>query len=136
MSLRTSKAGSSSCQCTTTLNGKQKETNNNVNAIHRQLRNYARGFPRGHWSFLGLGSEKNWCGTYTDRPDGSWDRTAEEMMENFSRSGHPISRASSAFTRGELRSKGEEKKSIHFNGSNENIDLLLGTVISANQLSI
>ena len=39
MSLRTSKEGSSSCQCTTTLNGKQKETKNNVNTIHRQLRN-------------------------------------------------------------------------------------------------
>ena len=38
--------------------------------------------------------------------------------------------------RGELRSKGEGKKSIHFNGSHENIELLLRTVISANQLSI
>ena len=38
VSLRTSKAGSSSCRCTTTLNGKQKETKDNVNTIHRQLR--------------------------------------------------------------------------------------------------
>ena len=29
-----------------------------------------------------------------------------------------------------------DKKSIHFNGSDENIELLLRTVISANQLSI
>ena len=28
------------------------------------------------------------------------------------------------------------KKSIHFNGSDENIELLLRTVISANQLSV
>ena len=53
-------------------------------------------------------------------------------MANFSRSGHPIFRASNAFERGSLRSKG----SIHFNGSNENIELLLRTVISATQLSI
>ena len=33
--------------------------------------NYARKFPRGHWSFLGPGSEEKWCGTHTDKPDGS-----------------------------------------------------------------
>ena len=48
----------------------------------------------------------------------------------------PIFRASSVSERGELRSKGGGKKSIHFNGSHENIELLLRTVISANQLSI
>ena len=89
----------------------------------------ARKFPRGHSSFLEYG-------TCTHKPDGSWDRMAEEMMANFSRSGHPIFRASSAFERGELRSKGGRKKSIHFNVSNETIELLLRTVISANQLSI
>ena len=98
--------------------------------------NYARKFLRGHWSFLRLGSEKKWCGTCTGRPDGSWDKTAEPMMLNFSGSGHPIFRASSAFERGELRSKGGGKKSIHFNGGNENIELFLRTVISANQLSL
>ena len=40
------------------------------------------------------------------------------------------------FEKGELRSKGGGKKSIHFDGGNENIELLLRTVISANQLSI
>ena len=38
MNRSTSKTWSSSCQCTTTLNGKQTETQNNVNTIHRQLR--------------------------------------------------------------------------------------------------
>ena len=49
---------------------------------------------------------------------------AEEMMANFSGSGHSMFRAS----RG--------KKSPHFNGSHKNIELLLRTVISANQLSM
>ena len=88
------------------------------------------------WSFLEPGSEETWYGTYTDKPDGSWDQTAQNMMANFSGSGQPIFRASSAFERGELRSKGGGKKSIHFNGSHENIELLLRTVISANQLSV
>ena len=58
-------------------------------------------------------------------------------MANFSGSGHPVFRASSAFKRGTLRSEGGGKKSIiHFNGSHENIELLLRTVISAKQLSV
>ena len=65
--------------------------------------NSARKFPRGHWSFLGPGSEDERCGTYTDKPDGSWSQSAENMMANFSGSGHSIFRASSAFERGELR---------------------------------
>ena len=58
------------------------------------------------------------------------------MMVNFSESGHPIFRASGAFERGEVRSEGHGKKSVHFNGCEENIELLLRTVISANQLSV
>ena len=61
---------------------------------------------------------------------------AEKMMAHFSGSGHPIFRASSAFERRKLRSNGGGKKSIHFNGSHDNIELLLRRVISANQLSI
>ena len=41
-----------------------------------------------------------------------------------------------SFEKRELRSKGHGKKSIHFNGSDENIELLLRRVMSANQLSI
>ena len=82
------------------------------------------------------GSEEKWCGTYTDKPDGSLDQTAENMMANFSGSGHPIIPATSACEIGELRSKEGGKKSVHFNGSNENIELLLRTVISANRLSV
>ena len=42
----------------------------------KTIANHARKFPRGHWSFLVSGSEKKWSGTYTDKPDGSWDRMA------------------------------------------------------------
>ena len=82
--------GSSSCQCTTTLHGKKKDT------ILRQLRIMLTN----SLSVIGLswelGSEETWYGTYTDKPDGSWDRMAEELMAIFSGSGHPIFRASSA----------------------------------------
>ena len=55
---------------------------------------------------------------------------------NFAGSGHPIFRGTSALERGELRSKASGKKSIHFNGSTQNIELLLQMFISVNQLSI
>ena len=58
---------------------------------------------------------------------------AEKMVANFSRSGHPIFRASSTFETGETRSKKGERSQYT---SMENIELLLRTLISANQLSI
>ena len=57
-------------------------------------------------------------------------------MVNFAESGHPVFRATSALERGELKSKGKGKKTIHFNGSDETIDLILRTIISVNQLSV
>ena len=71
-----------------------------------------------------------------DKPDGDWDKTAERMVLHFVESGHPIFRATNAQERGELRSKAKGKKSIHSNGSEETIELILRTAISVNQLTI
>ena len=137
MNLSTSKTGSSSCQCTTTFAWGEKGNTERFEYNSQTVAEYPRQFPRWHWSFLDPGSEKKWYGTYTDKPDGSWDRMAEEMMLNFSDSDHLMFRAFSAFERGELRSKGGRKKSTtHFNGSDENIELLLSREISAIQLSV
>ena len=57
-------------------------------------------------------------------------------MQNFQRSGHPIFRCISALERGQLRSKGGGRTTIHFNCSMENIELVLQMVISVNQLSL
>ena len=59
-------------------------------------------------------------------------------MINFSESGHPVFRGSSALERGALRSKGEGKGklSIKFNGSDETVEVILRSVISFNQLSV
>ena len=90
---------------------------------------YAKRFAHGHWSFLGLGSEKTWYGTHTYKPNGKWDRVAEDMMLNFSESGHPVFRGSSAMEQGDLRSKGKGKLSVYCCGDDN-------TIISVNQLSI
>ena len=70
---------------------------------------HAKRFPAGRWSFFGPGSEKKWCFTYIDRPRGDWDRVAELMTIKFGESGHPVFRATSPFSRGTLKSKGDGK---------------------------
>ena len=58
------------------------------------------------------------------------------MMLNSSESGHPFFRGSSTFERGDLKSKGKGKLSIHFSGSDETVEVILRTIISVNQLSV
>ena len=57
-------------------------------------------------------------------------------MLNFAESGHPIFRATNGLERGELKSKGKGMKAIHFNGSEETVELILRTVTSVNQPSV
>ena len=45
-------------------------------------------------------------------------------------------RGSSALERRDLKSKGKGKSSIHFNGSDETVEVVFCTIISVNQLSI
>ena len=62
--------------------GKRRNRENCIANAHR-VTEYARRFTRGHWSFPGPGSEKKWYGTHVNKPDGEWDKTAEDMMLNF-----------------------------------------------------
>ena len=88
------------------------------------------------WSFLGPGSEKKWCGTYSDKPDGDWDQTAERMMLNFAEKRSPYISCHQRPGKRRTKSKEKGKKSIHFNDSEGTIELILRTIISVNQLSI
>ena len=112
--------------------GNEEKCKSNVHEVADSVRR----FLRGHWSFLGPGSEKKWYGTYSDKPDRAWDTTDEDLMLEFAETTRPMLRASSALERGELRSKGGSKKIIHFNVSEQNVQLILRTVMSDNQLSI
>ena len=82
---------SSSCQFTRTLYGENKETKL-CNENSKTVAAHARRFAHGHWSFLGLGSQKKWYGTHTYKPNGKWDRVAGDMMLFFNESGHPVFR--------------------------------------------
>ena len=75
---------------------------------------YAKRFSPGKWSILRPGSEKKWYSTHEYKPQREWDRVAEQMMMEFSESGHPVFRATSPLSRGTFKSKGGGKLSIHF----------------------
>ena len=97
---------------------------------------YARRFSAGQWSFLGPGSEKKWYSTHEYKPEGEWDRVAEQMMVKFAESTHPVFRSTSPLSRGVLKSKGGGKLSIHFCADGETVETFFRTNISGNQLSI
>ena len=63
---------------------------------------------------LGPGSEKNWYSISEDSPQGEWEKMAEKMMLEFAESRHPVFRATSPLSRGQLKSKGGGKLSIHY----------------------
>ena len=98
---------SSSFQCTTTLQGKKKETQKDVKKS-LAVANYARGVILGTWVRKEL----------VRNPHRQTWRTLGQKLLNkwwwiFADTSHPIFRASCALERGESRSKGGCKKSFH-----------------------
>ena len=99
------------------------------------VKTFARRFGIGQWSFIGPGSEKKWYPS-ENSPQGAWDHIAEDMLLTFAESGHPIFRATTPLSRGQLKSKGKGKLSIHFSADPDTIDTIYRIILSVNQLSI
>ena len=95
----------------------------------------ARKFGVGQWSFIGPGSEKKWYSA-ENSPQGAWDDIAEEMLLEFAESGHSTFRATTPLSRGQLKSKGRGKLSIHFAADDFTIDTIFRIILSVNQLSV
>ena len=98
------------------------------------VKTFAGRFGIGQWSFIGTGSEKKWYSS-ENSPQGAWDNIAEEMLLEFAESGHPIFRATTPLSRGQLKSKGRGKLSIHFAADQDTIDTIYRIILSVNQLS-
>ena len=58
------------------------------------------------------------------------------MMFKFADSGHPVCRATSPLSRGQLKSKGGGKLSIHYCPDQDTITNVFRTITSVNQLSL
>ena len=95
----------------------------------------ARRFGLGQWSFIGPGSEKKWYSA-ENSPQGAWDNIAEQMLLEFAESGCPTFRATTPLSRGQLKSKGHGKLSIHFAADEYTIETIFRIIISVNQLSV
>ena len=127
--------GLSLCRCSTTsLVDQETMKRMRVECSTRSL--YAKRFGIGQWSFLGPGSEKKWYSISADCPQGDWDRIAEKMMLEFGESRHPVFRATSPLSRGQLKSKGRGKLSIHYAADQETIETIFRIIVSVNQLSL
>ena len=113
-----------------------RDTEEECLANGRLVSLYARKFGKGQWSFIGPGSEKKWYSIKEDSPQGIWDKLAEKMLLEFAESGCPIFRATTPLSRGQLRSKGQGKLSIHFAAVQETIETLFRIIVSASQLSL
>ena len=99
------------------------------------VKTFAKRFGIGQWSFIGPGSEKKWYPS-ENSPQGAWDHVAEDMLLKFAESGHPIFRATTPLSRGQLKSKGKGKVSIHFSADQDTVDTIYRIILSVNQLSI
>ena len=96
----------------------------------------SRKFGIGQWSFIGPGSEKKWYSMEENSPQGIWDHIADMMLLKFAESGCPISRATTPFSRGNLKSKGHRKMSIHFAAEHGTVETIFRIIVFANQLSL
>ena len=58
------------------------------------------------------------------------------MLLEFAESAHPIFRSTTPLSRGQLKSKGQGKLSIHFTADEHTIETIFRIILSVNQLSI
>ena len=99
------------------------------------VKTFAGRFGIGQWSFIVPGSEKKWYSS-ENSPQGAWDNIAEQMLLEFAESGHPTFRATTPLSRGQLKSKGRGKLSIHVTADQDTIDTIYRIILSVNQLSV
>ena len=72
---------------------------------------------RRFWSTMVISQSwftEKWYSISEDSPQGEWDKMAEKMMVTLAESAHPVFRATSPLSRGQLKSKGGGKLSIHY----------------------
>ena len=88
----------------------------------------------GHLLVLVL--RQKWNSISEDNPQGIWDKIAERLLLEFAESGCPIFRATTPLSRGQFKSKGHGKLSIHCAADLETIETIFRILVSSKQLSL
>ena len=114
--------------------GIQDNENNVANTKVVSL--HARKFGIEQWSFIGPGSEKKWYSMKEDSPQGIWDHIADKMLLEFAESGCLIFRATTPFSRDNLKNKGHGKLSINFAADHGTVETIFRITVFASQLSL
>ena len=96
------------CRRSTTFLVDQKTTKK-CQANSKLVSLYARRFRKGHWSFIGVGSDKKWYCIIEDSPQGVWDNMAGGMLLEFAENICPICRATSPFFQRSTQKQGTWK---------------------------
>ena len=86
------------------------------------MKTFAKRFGIRQWSFIGQGSEKKWF--------------LPRTVHYFAESGHPIFRATTPLSRGQLKSKGKEMVFTKFSADQDTVDTIYRIIYSVNQSSI
>ena len=114
----------------------QKTTKKNAWQMPNSYLCTQKRFGKGQWSLIDPGSGKKWYCISADSPQGVLDNIAERMLVDFAKRGCPIFRASSPLSRGQLKSKGHGKLSMHYAADLETVETIFRMIVSANQLSL
>ena len=125
-----------SSRCSTTFSVEQMTTKKNVWQTPNSYLCTRESLQRGQWSLIGPGSEKKWYCISEDSPQGVRDKIAERVLVEFAESGCPIFRATTPLSRGQFKSKGHGKLSIHYAADLETVETMFRKIVSANQLSL
>ena len=127
--------GSYSCRCSTTSPVDQEATKKNVWQMPNSYLCTREDLGKDNGHLLVLVLKRS--GTLLVKTGHKeWDNIAERMLVEFAESGCPIFRATSPLSRGQLKSKGHGKLSIHFAADQETIRTFFRTITSVNQLSL
>ena len=103
----------STCRCSTTPPVDQETMKKNASQMLNSFLFLQRDLERDIGHFLVL-VQRKWYSISAESPQGEWDRIAEKMMLEFGESKHPVFRATSPLSRGQLKCKGGGKLSIHY----------------------
>ena len=108
-----SREGSSSCRCSTTSHGDQETTRWNASQMLNSFLYLQEDLEKDNGHLLVLVLKRSGTVSVKTVHKVNGTKWAEKMMLTFEENGHPIFRATSPLSRGQLKSKGGGKLSIH-----------------------